>query len=387
MQYMDTRRSVGTRYIPQMLVNPNMNTVLKRSIFTAIVLVVFGILLWFRIGAGGASQETPGAETSGEAGRGISVEGFVVRPEQFHETVYTTGNIMADEEIYVRSESSGRVTGIYFEEDSEVREGDLMLTLNVAELQQEKRRITFQINLAEIREQRQKELLERTAIAQDDYDVALNELNTLKAQRDRVQAQIDDKQIRAPFDGVVGLKEISVGSYISPETVITSLQKIDPVKVEFSIPERFQASVSRGQNVRFRVEGDENYKEGEIYAIQPRVDRETRSLRMRAIAPNPDFRILPGAFARVEVDLSVIEDALLIPSEALIPEITGYKVFVYSNGNVTERNVQIGTRTDRQVMIREGLNPQDTVITTGLLQLRDNMAVHLDGTTDELSAL
>ena len=361
-----------------------MNHVIKRLLPAAVVLIVFGLLIWNRVHTG-SSTEGDGEVQRPGGSSALSVEGYLVVPESFRETIYTTGNVLADEEIYIRPEASGRITGIYFEEDSEVRTGDLLVKLNDAELQQELRRISYQINLARIREQRQKELLSRNAIAQEDYDIALNERNTLKAQSDRVQAQIDKMEIRAPFDGIIGLQEVSAGSYVTPEVVISSLQKIDRVKIEFSIPERYRPAVQRDQTIRFQVEGSEVMKEGRIYALQPRVDRETRTLRMRALADNPDMTILPGAFARVEVDLSEVSDALLIPSEALVPEMTGYSVFVYEDGRVHARDVRIGTRTDRKVLISEGLAPQDTVITTGLLQVRDGMPVHLANITQEVS--
>ena len=361
-----------------------MNRNIKRAIIAGLLLLVVALLLWYRLDSSNGSETADPDGSRQNEQPAMTVDGFVVSPEPFKETVYTSGNILADEEIYVRPETAGRITAIHFEEDSEVREGDLLVKLNDADLQQEKRRVTYQINLAQIREQRQEELLGRNAIAQDDYDVALNELNTLIAQRDGIDAQIDKTEIRAPFDGIIGLKEISVGSNVTTQSTITSLQKIDPIKVEFSIPERYRASVARGQTVRFRVEGGENENEGEIYAIQPRVDRETRTLRMRAIASNPDLRIFPGGYARVEVDLQELEDALLIPSEALVPEITGYHVFLLSDGYVSERAVEIGTRTDRSVVIREGLAPGDTVITTGLLQIREGMRVNVQTVEEEL---
>ncbi len=358
-----------------------MNPVIKRSLIGAFVLIVFGFLIWNRVDSGSGQAAGEGVQRPGGPAA-VVVEGYIVTPESFRETVFATGNILADEEIYIRPETSGRITGIYFSEDSEVRTGDLLVKLNDAELQHELRRMSYQINLARIREQRQKELLSRNAIAQEDYDMALNELNTLKAQHDRVQAQIDKMEIRAPFDGVIGLKEVSAGSFVSPDVVISSLQKIDRIKIDFSIPERYRAAVRRDQTIRFQVEGGESMQEGRIYALQPRVDRETRTLRMRAIAPNPGSRILPGAFARVELDLSEINDALLIPSEALVPEMTGYSVFVYRDGRAYSQPVQIGTRTDRRVLVVEGLAPNDTVITTGLLQIRDGMPVNLVNVTE-----
>lgn len=357
----------------------------RKSGLTLIVLAAFSTLVWFRLN-GLPDHDNIAAAGAGPQSSVLEVQGMVVRPELFRETIQSTGNVMADMEIYVQPEASGRITGIYFTEDSEVREGDLLVRLNDAELRQEKRRISYQINLARIREQRQKELLSRNAIAQDDYDVALNELRTLEAQQDRVQAQIDKMEIRAPFDGWIGLREVHPGSYVSPQTVVSSLQKLDPLKIEFSIPERFRPSVRQGQNIRFQVEGSDMWRNGTVYAVQPRVDRQTRTVRIRARASNPGYLVFPGSFARVELDLRDVPDALLVPSEALVPEISGYKVFVLSEGRVEERVVGTGTRTDRHVMIREGLVPGDTVITTGLLQIRPGMPVNVRLTQREAAS-
>lgn len=335
--------------------------------------------MWFRISPGDQGAASAVGSGAGPAPQAVPVEGYLVEPRSFSQSLNVTGNVLADEEIQVRTEVAGRITGIFFEEDSRVRKGDVLVRLNDAELQQEKRRILYQVNLAEIKEQRQKSLLERNVIADEDYDIALNELNTLRAQHDRVQAQIDKMQITAPFDGVIGLREVSVGSFVSPEVVIATLQKLDPVKIEFSIPERHRGAVTHGQAVRFALVGDEEERQATLYAIQPQVDTQTRTLRMRARAANPGHGMLPGAFARVEIDVQIQADALMVPSESLIPQITGYHVFVFEHGRAIERPVRIGTRTDREVVVLEGLVPRDTVITTGLLHIRDGMPVSLSG--------
>lgn len=351
-----------------------MNPTLKKVIITLVAAGILALLIWFRIQDGNGSNRGGQGPQSRPA---VSVEGYLVTPESFRETIFTTGTVLADEEIYIRPESSGRITGIYFDEDSAVRTGDLLVKLNDAELQQQLRSASYQINLATLREKRQRELLSRNAIAQEDYDMVLNELNILEAQKDRIQAQIDKMEIRAPFDGVVGLKEISIGSFVSPDVVISSLQKMDTVKIEFTVPERHRPMVARGQRIRFQQEGSENMRQGTVYALHPRVDRETRSLRMRAITPNSSYELYPGAFVRIEMDLREIKEALLIPAEALIPKMTGFSVFVHEDGRSVLRDVQAGTRTDRMVHITEGLSPGDTVITTGLLQIRDGMTVSM----------
>ena len=302
----------------------------------------------------------------------------VTEPERFSERIYTTGSVRADEEVELRSEVSGRITEMHFEEGAWVEEGQLLVKINDAELIPQLRRMQYQINLAKIREERQKSLLDRQAISQDDYDVALNEYNTLIAEQDLIKAQIAKTEIRAPFDGRVGLKNVSPGSYITPTNTIASLQKTDQVKVDFSIPERYQHVVRTGQKIEFTLQGSGEVQEGRIYAIEPRIDQDTRTLRLRALASNESGQIYPGNFARIELELSANESAILIPTEALIPDVQGYHVFLYKEGRVATAQVEAGTRTDTHVVITSGVAPQDSVITTGLLQIREGMEVKVD---------
>lgn len=310
----------------------------------------------------------------------ISVDVFVTEAERFSNVVRTTGNVRSDEEVYLQMEASGRIVQIGFEEGAYVNEGTLLARINSDDLQAHKRRVEAQINLAKIREERQKNLLSRQAISQEDYDIALNELITLEAELDNIKAQLDRRELRAPFSGRIGLRNVSPGAMVSSNDVIASLQKLDQVKIEFTVPERHRKSIDIGSQVRFRIQGSDATYDATIYALEPRIDQGTRTVRLRARADNPDQRILPGAFANVDLALREIPDAILIPSEALVPEMTGFKVYVIEDGKVASREVQIGTRTDRRVLITDGLVSGDTVLTTGLLQVRDGMTVRIGET-------
>ncbi|MEX2639945.1 MAG: efflux RND transporter periplasmic adaptor subunit [Balneolales bacterium] len=306
-----------------------------------------------------------------------SVEYYVPAPERFSKRVITTGSVRADEEVFLRSEVPGVITAMYFGEGSRVEAGQLLVKISDAELQPQLSRMGYQINLARIREQRQKNLLDRQAIAQEDYDVALNEYHMLLAEKELIEARIGKTEIRAPFEGFVGLKNVSPGAYITSETGIASLQKVDRVKIDFSIPEQYQHQVRVGQPMEFTLQNSEAVMHGEIYAIEPRIDSETRTLSLRALANNDDGTLLPGNYARVELELSAQSDALLIPTEALIPDIGGYRVFLYEQGKAALTRVEAGARTDARIQILSGITPQDSVITTGLLQIRDGMDVRL----------
>lgn len=316
------------------------------------------------------------AETTRQAGP-LEVEAYVVAPQSVQDKIRTTGTIMANEEVELRSEVSGKVTRIFLEEGRPVKKGQLLIKINDSELQAQLKRAEYRYELASDRERRQRQLLEKGGISQEDYDATLNEVNVLKSEMQLIKAQVDKTEIRAPFDGIVGLKYISEGSYISPSTQIATLQNINPVKIDFSVPERYANAVSADDIIRFTVQGSDRSFEGRIYAIEPKIDTQTRTVQLRALSENRDGLLVPGAFADLELVLKDIPDALMVPSIAVVPELQGQKVYVYEGGKVDVKRVQTGIRTDDAIQILAGLNPQDTVLTTGLLQVRPGMPVQL----------
>lgn len=291
--------------------------------------------------------------------------------------ILSSGSMRADEVVDLSVESSGLVTNIYFNEGSEVEKGDLLLKINDSQLQAEKNRNSFRLTLAEQREERQKRLLERGGISQDEYDATLNELNVLRSELQLIEAQIDQTELRAPFSGSIGLKYVSEGSYISPSTRIATLQSLNPIKVDFSVPERYVARVSVGDEINFHIQGVDSTFVGEIYAFEPSVDRETRSLQIRAITDNDSRILFPGAFANITLILDTITDALMVPTISVIPDLNTQKLFLVRNGVVDEKRVQTGIRTSEKVQIVDGIAPGDTVLTTGLLQVRPGDEVEI----------
>lgn len=291
--------------------------------------------------------------------------------------ILSSGSMRADEVVDLSVESSGLVTNIYFNEGSEVEKGDLLLKINDSQLQAEKNRNSFRLTLAEQREERQKRLLERGGISQDEYDATLNELNVLRSELQLIEAQIDQTELRAPFSGSIGLKYVSEGSYISPSTRIATLQSLNPIKVDFSVPERYVARVSVGDEINFHIQGVDSTFIGEVYAFEPSVDRETRSLQIRAITDNDSRILFPGAFANITLILDTITDALMVPTISVIPDLNTQKLFLVRNGVVDEKRVQTGIRTSEKVQIVDGIAPGDTVLTTGLLQVRPGDEVEI----------
>jgi membrane fusion protein, multidrug efflux system len=356
-----------------------MSKVTKRIITLTIVLLIFGALAYPKVKPlfSSSVSSSSGQDGMNRSNSALQVEAVEVDFETIEDRIFTSGTVGANEVVDLSAEASGIITAIYFEEGREVSKGDLLLKINDSQLQAQKARNQFRLNLADQREERQRRLLERGGISQDDYDATLNELNVLRAELQLIEAQIEQTEVRAPFSGIVGLKFVSVGSYISPNTRIASLQEIDPVKIDFSIPERFISRVDVGDVINFSVQGYDSTFVGEVYAIEPRIDMETRTLQIRAISENPGRLLFPGAFANITLILDEIDDAMMLPTIAVVPELNTQKVFLVRNGKVEESRIRTGIRTSEKVQVIDGVAHGDTVLTTGLLQARPGMDVEI----------
>jgi len=315
---------------------------------------------------------------SAPSGNILRVQVHRVVPIRLTERLATTGTLRANEEVEIVSEVSGKISAIHFEEGSRVAAGELLLKIDDSELLAERQQALYRVELAERAEARQLQLLEDGVISGENYDVTLGELNVLRAEHQLIEAQLLKTEIRAPFGGILGLRWVSPGSYLSPQTRIASLHDLDPVKLDFTVPEKYSALMRVGDEISFAVEGFERTFGGTIYAIEPSVDASTRSLRMRARCPNSDGVLFPGTFANVDLVVRSVPDALTVPSIAIIPELGGKKVFVYDNGTAKPRTVETGIRTESAVQITSGLNEGDLVITSGILQLRPGLSVDLE---------
>ncbi len=325
-----------------------------------------------------SGSESSSGSDSGSSDAPTRVDATVVQPGIVTERIRTTGTLRADESVEVASEASGKITDIQFEEGTRVQQGDLLVQINDSELQAEKQRLQHQLRLAEDRAERQRQLLAEGGVSQEEYDATVNEVEVLKADLKLVEARIEKTKVRAPFDGVVGLRAVSEGAYLSPQTRITTLQRIDPVKVNFSVSEKYASRVGPGQSVMFSVRGREDRMTGEVYATDTEVDSDTRTLQLRARAPNPGGMLRPGMFADVTVTLGTIDDAIVVPSFAVLPTLDGQRVFVVENGTAQPRNVALGVRTDSTVQVTDGLALRDTVITSGIQEMRAGLPVRIE---------
>ena len=352
-----------------------MNKVVKRVLIGAGIAAVLVALALPKLSS--PDKAAAALPPSAGGGRVLSVTTHVARPEVLRDRIVTTGTLRANEEVELRSEASGKIVSLFFEEGRPVRQGQVLLKINDAELQAQRRQAEYRLTLATDREARQKTLLEKGGISREEYDATVNEVNVLKAGLDLIKAQIDKTELKAPFDGVVGLRYVSEGSYISPTTQIATLQDVSPLKVEFSIPERYASRVRSGNEIVFTVEGQEGAFRGRIYAYEPKIEAGTRTLRLRALSPNTDARLVPGGFAHVDLVFEEIADAVAVPAIAVIPELGGKKVFVVEDGRAAARTVETGIRLDDRVQVVSGLAPGDTVVTSGLQTIRPGMPLQV----------
>jgi len=352
-----------------------MKKTLLRIFYTLLIVLVLLFLIgrrlnWF-------SESADKSATQQNRPSGLPVHALIIQSSSLENKILTSGSIIPDESVELSSEASGKITAIYFNEGERVKKGDLLLTINDADLQAQLQRLRYSEALLVEREFRQRRLLEKEAVSQEVYDRALTDLNSNRAEILMVEAQIAKTRVIAPFDGVIGLRMVSEGAYITPNTRIASLVKMQPVKIEFSIPERYATEVEPGNFINFTAGRSQNPLQAEVYAIEPMIDKSTRTVRLRALYPNRNLDVIPGSFANVELVLKTYEEAITIPTQTLVPMMGTQSVFLYRAGKAQTVLVETGLRSSDVIQVLSGLKVGDTLITTGILQLRDGMPVIL----------
>jgi len=318
-----------------------------------------------------------GPDNTQGKGKAVSVTGVIISPRDMDNKILSTGSILANEEIELRSEVPGRIVSVNFIEGTAVTKGQLLVKIEDRELQAQLKKLLLEGKLAQDDVYRKEKLLELKAVSQEEYDKSSNQLGIINADMELVRSQIEKTAIYAPFSGMVGLRYISPGGFISSSMLIARLQQINPVKVDFSIPEKYREKIHTGSIIHFQLDGIDSIFAGRVYAIEPKIDPSTRNVPIRAICQNPGNILVPGAFAKVEVLLDKIPGAIIIPSEAIIPQINGEKVYLFKNGKAISQMIESGIRTDREVQVEKGLKANDTVITTGLLQIKEGIDVKI----------
>ncbi|HJS01273.1 MAG TPA: efflux RND transporter periplasmic adaptor subunit [Flavobacterium sp.] len=344
-----------------------------KNLVYALLIIGFGSFITYRIIENKNNSEN--SKDKSDKKSTINVNGIVVKPQTFDNNLSLSGSIEANEQVEIRSEVSGIVESINFKEGSNISKGQLLFKVNDSELRAQLSQANTKEKLAAENERRAKLLLQKEAISQEEYDVARAEYASTKAQSQLIKAQIAKTSVRAPFSGKIGLRNISVGTYITPAILVTNLVNLGKLKITFSIPEKYANQVINNTEFSFSVTGTKEKFKAKIYAIEPSVEIATRTLQVRAITENKDGKLFPGTFADVELPLAVIKDAIVVPTEAVIPVQNGKKVFISENGKAKEIMVETATRTDASLLILSGLKAGDTVITSGVMALKNEAQV------------
>jgi membrane fusion protein (multidrug efflux system) len=322
-------------------------------------------------GSGGKSAKSSG-------GGAVPVNVFVVGKETIENQIFASGTVLPNEEVNLMAETSGRLVKLNIREGAPITKGQLIAKINDRELQAQLQKVSYNQDLSRKIEARQKKLLNVEAINLEEYDVTSNNIKLLEAEKEVIEAQLEKTEIRAPFSGRIGLKYISEGAYLAPGTPIVTIVQSNPIKIDFTVPEKYTPNIRVGNTVKFSLDGDAATYSAKILAVDPKVDESLRTLRVRAVAQNPSNRFVPGMFVKILADLDANKAAMMIPTEAIVPVLKGKKVFVVKNGRAQEVMVTTGLRTDKKIQIIEGLQVGDSLITSGIIAIKPNTVVKVN---------
>lgn len=333
------------------------------------VLAGCSLLLLLSCGQGSGRQK--------EERREVLAEAYLVQPEFHSVEIRATGDLLANEDVEIKAPVAGNVRKIHFRESQSVSRGALLVEIDDRSWIAQKKGLEARLISAAGELERKKKLLAMQGVSDEEAERAEAEVGSLKAQIEALDVMIDLAAVRAPFAGRLGMRNFSPGAYLSQGSVITRLVQTDRVKVNFTIPAKYAAQAGNGRTVKVISSSGGDTASAEIYAVNPRISPTSRSLQVRAIlnAPPPSF--IPGDFVQVLLEVERKTDALLVPAECIIPELKTQSVFVVRDGKAQRREVETGSRTEDRVEILRGLSPGDTVLTTGLMEVKEGDRVEL----------
>ncbi len=308
----------------------------------------------------------------------MPVDAFVIKPSSISDNVVVPGSLRPFEETDIRSEVGGRIVQMNIKEGTLVKKGLVLVKLFDEDLRAQLRKLRVQLQIKQKTEERNRELLKINGISQQEYDLSTLEVENLRADIESTEIAISKTEIRAPYTGVVGLRNISLGSYISPSDIVTTIRQVDKLKLEFAVPEKYAKDIAKGYAVRFRVDGGTQDHLASVIATENNVDQNTRTLEVRALVSGDNPELVPGVFAKVNLQLGKNDSALLVPTQAVLPNIRNKQVVLLRGDSVYFAVVETGLRDSSYVEIIRGVNPGDTVITTGLMAIRPNSKVRIN---------
>jgi membrane fusion protein (multidrug efflux system) len=368
-----------------------------KKVVAAVTAVAFAVA-----GMGGAywygtkSVESPGqaaASTGGApgqaAGKGgppapvagsVSVEAVKVATASLPQTITAVGSLRSDESVVLRPEVAGRISAISFQEGQRVAKGALLVRLDTAVPQAEAQQARANMVLAKNKFDRAVDLAKSNYISGQAKDEAENNFKVAEAALQLSEAKLAKMDLRAPFSGIIGLRSVSVGDYVKEGADLVNLESIDPLKVDFRVPEVYMRQVQVGQSLQVQLDALPGKTfEGKVFAVNPLIDAAGRAVVIRAMVRNPDTSLRPGMFARVRLITRDAQDALVLPEQALVPQGDQQFVFRIQDGKAVRTKVEVGQRRDAKVEILTGLAKDDVVVTAGQLKLRDGAPVTVAG--------
>lgn len=333
-----------------------------------------GLLSVGTVGCKSKVDEKSQAKGGGKPNK-LAAEAFIVKPQVFENEYIASGSLLPNEELNILPEVSGRVTNILFKEGSNVHKGQTLVQLYSEDIAAQIQKLRAQRQLQVKLQQRQKDLVDIGGISKQEYETTQTQIKSIDADIAFSQAQLRATRIIAPFDGRIGIRNISVGAIVSPTTIITTLQQVHQLKMDFTVPDHYSKYLQNGKEVHFTTNDGSDTLSGKISAVDPGADANTRTVRVRAIVPNANNKLVAGAFARVIIPFESEPNAILIPSQAVIPTTRDKQVAIVRGGKASLVTVQLGSRTTDKIEVTQGLQAGDTVIITGLMQVKPGMEV------------
>lgn len=312
---------------------------------------------------------------SSMSGKGFEADYVVVEPRPIANELEVTGTLMPSESAMLSAQTSGLILEINFEEGQRVEKGKVLVRLDDRQWKARKKKLETELENAIKDRDRKQKLAEIEGVSESELDNAVLRVESLRADITELEVQIDYATIRAPFTGIVGLRSVSPGSYLAAGDPVTKLVQNNPLKVDFNVPERYAGQIKEGQSVRFTTAGEDSTFTGRVYATEPAITETSRALRIRALVPNEEGRLMAGAFADISLTLDSIPDAHLVPTEALVPKLNEQLVYRFNSGKIEEVSVKQGVRLPKLIQIKEGLSPGDTIMVKGLLQAEAGKSV------------
>ena len=336
-----------------------------RNIFNAVLLFFIFTVFFIACKSADKDEKKPAAGPANKPPAKVDV--FIVAPSLLSQDIEVPGSLAAFEEVELHPDVSGRVTAVYFKEGSNIGQGSLLLKLYDGDLQAQLQKLNIQLKTAQQTTARYEALLKIGGVSQQEYDMQMLSVNTIKADMNIVQTSISKTSLRAPFSGKIGITTITKGAFISPQTLIATLRKVSQLKLDFTVPEQYGNKMKNGTAVNFTVEGSGDIYHAVIAATENIIAEENRSLRVIANVTRPGNRLIAGAFAKVKVPLGDNNNALMIPTQSVIPDARNKKVIVLKDGMASMQVVTLGFRDSAKVEITSGLKAGDTILVTGLL--------------------